>query len=55
MEEVIPEAAGVRGPKTVSVLFPQYCKKLVQVCIGIQRFQQCDERIKSFQMESLRE
>ena len=55
MEEVIPEAAGVRGPQSVSVLFPQDCKKLIQVCRGIQRIQQCDEQIKSFQMERLRE
>ena len=55
MEEVIPEAAGVRGPQSVSVLFPQDCKKLIQVCRGIQRIQQCDEQIKSFQMESVRE
>jgi hypothetical protein len=49
MEEVIPEAAGVRGPQSVSVLFPQDCKKLIQVCRGIQRIQQCDEQIKRFQ------
>ena len=54
LEEVIPEAAGVRGPQSVSVLCPQDCKKLIQVCRGIQRIQQCDEDIKSFKLESLR-
>ena len=55
MKTISPEAAGVRGPQSASVLFPQDCKKLIQVCRGIQRIQQCDEQLKSFQMESLRE
>ena len=55
MKTITPEAAGVRGPQSESVLFPQDCKKLIQVCRGILRLQQCDDEVKSFQIESLRE
>jgi len=55
MKTITPEAAGVRGPQSASVLFPQDCKKLIQVCRGILRLQQCDDEVKSFQIESLRE
>ena len=47
--------AGVRGPQSKSVLFPEDCNKLVQVCRGILRMQQCDDEVKSFQIESLRQ
>ena len=47
--------AGVRGPQSKSVLFPEDCNKLVQVCRGIPRMQHCDDEGKSFQIISLRE
>ena len=50
MKTITPEAAGVRGPQSESVLFPQDCKKLIQVCRGILRLQQCDDEVKSFQI-----
>ena len=55
MKTITPEAAGVRGPQSESVLFPQDCKKLIQVCRGILRLQQCDDEVKNFQIDSLRE
>ena len=55
MKTISPVTAGVRGPQSKSVLFPQDCKKLIQVCRGILRLQQCDDEVKNFQIESLRE
>ena len=55
MTTISPLTAGVRGPQSKTVLFPQDCKKLIQVCRGIPRLQQCDDEVKSFQIESLRE
>ena len=52
---ISPVTAGVRGPQSKSVLFPEDCNKLVQVCRGIVRMQKCDDEGKSFQIESLRE
>ena len=55
MNTITPQGAGVRGPQSASVLFPQDCKKVIQVCRGILRLQQCDDEVKSFQIKRLRE
>ena len=34
-QDMVPEYAGVRGPQSASILYPHDCKKLVQVCRGI--------------------
>ena len=52
---ISPVTAGVRGPQSKSVLFPEDCNKLVQVCRGMPRMQQCDDEVMSFQIESVRE
>ena len=51
---ISPVTAGVRGPQSKSVLFPEDCNKLVQVCRGMPRMQQCDDEVMSFHIESLR-
>ena len=55
MNTITPQGAGVRGPQSASVLFPQDCTKVIQVCRGILRLQQCDDEVKSCQIKSLRE
>ena len=54
-EDIIREDAGVRGPQSTSMLYPQDCKKLVQVCRGIKVIQEFDSNMNAFQMEKLRE
>ena len=45
------EDAGVRGPQSISILYPHDGKKLVQVCRGIKGIQELDSNMNSFQME----
>ena len=54
-EAIIREDAGVRGPRSISIVYPHDGKKLVQVCRGIKGIQEFDSNMNSFQMESLRE
>ena len=42
-EDVIPEHTGVRGPQSESILYPDDCKKLLQVCRGIRVSQGMEE------------
>ena len=39
---MIREDVGVRGPQSISILYPHDCKKLVQVCRGMQGIQEFD-------------
>ena len=54
-EDIVPEDAGVRGPQSTSILYPQDCKKLVQVCRGINVIRDFDSNMNAFQLGSLRE
>ena len=49
-EEIIREDAGVRGPQSISILYPHDGKKLVQVCRGIKGIQEFDANMNSFQI-----
>ena len=40
---------------SISFLYPHDCKKLVQVCRGIQVIQKFDSNINAFQMVSVRD
>ena len=54
-QDMIPEYAGVRGPQSETILYPDDCKKLLQVCRGIQVVQDMDSSMNYFQVGSLRE
>ena len=47
-QDIIIEYAGVRGPHSESILYPDDCKKLLQVCRGIQVVQDMDSSMNSF-------
>ena len=47
-QDIILEHAGVRGPQTELILYPHYCKKLVQVCRGIKAIQDFDSNLNVF-------
>ena len=54
-QDIIPEYAGVRGPQSESILYPDDCKTLLQVCRGIKVVQDMDSSMNYFQVGSSRE